>query len=212
MDSTYATICSMLPYSLQELKPGLNPKAYFIEKAEEGSFSLTIIPNDISYNINPDPLADAKQTRFIRVPVPAIECARSIIGDYVSALLAIEPPDKLPGLFAVVGDWTDKKEFGTKHLKMVMDYRNRQNGWFKNLVDIADDTWSRTHSPVGISDIQKDACRLLGYRRDWLNPLPFEEQNKCPVCMNAINLGALKCVACGHVIDKLAYERVLAGK
>jgi hypothetical protein len=206
MDTTFATICSLLPYELHESKPGLHPN-YFTITSEE-PFSLTIIPNNIYYRVNPDPLADQKSTRYINVPVPAIECARSIVNDYVAALLAIEPPDKVPGLFAVSGDWTDKKLFVASHSKQIDKYKNAQIEWFKNLVNIADDIWSKTHSPVSIGDLQRFAAKQLGYERDWLDATPIELAVKCPYCKSPINAGAIKCITCHEILDKKKYEEL----
>lgn len=209
MDTTYSTICSMLPYELVESKPGLNPNEFTIKKAEKGKFTLTIIPNNVFYLINPDPLSDAKDVRNIKVPVPSIEVAQSIIQDYINSLLAVQPPNAVPGLFAVAGDWKDYKEFALKHINEITFYRMAQTTWFQNLVAIADDFWSKTHSPASIGDIQRDACRELGYVRDWLNPTPSELQEKCPVCKNTVNTGALKCVSCGHIINKAEYDKLM---
>lgn len=205
-----ATIVSLLPYDLIESKPGLNPNEFTVHKAEPGKFSLTVIPDNVYYLINPDPLSDAKDVRHIKVPVPAMELAQSIINDYVNALLAVSQPDAVPGIFVVSGSYSDKKEVGIKFMKEIMVYRQAQNSWFTNLVNIAEDTWSKTHSPVGISDLQRSACRMLELKRDWLNPLPSEQIEKCPICISPINPGALKCLACGHILDKKAYEAVMA--
>jgi hypothetical protein len=210
LDNTFATVISMLPYPLIETKTGLYPNSFPIAKAEPNNFTLNIIPNNIYYLINPDPLADAKQTHYIKVPVPAIDCARSIVNDYVSSLIAVDMPERVPGLFAVVGDWSDKKEFQIKHAADLLFYRKAQIGWFENLVRDADDAWSKTHSPVMISDLQKAAAKQLGFARDWINPTPSEMLQKCPICQNPINPGALKCIACQTVLNKAEYERVLA--
>ena len=127
MDNTFATICSLLPFQLVESKPGLHPNEFIIDKAPDNSFSLTIIPNNVFHLVNPDPLSDAKDVRNIKVPVSAMALAQSIINDYINALLGASPPDVIPGLFAVNGDYSDKKEFATKFMKEMIIYRNAQN-------------------------------------------------------------------------------------
>lgn len=199
----------MLPYKLVENKPGLNPNEYIIPAAVQGDLSLTIIPNNIFYLVNTDPLADAKEVRVIKVPVPAQELAESIINDYTTGLLAVEQPDATPGIFPVRGNYSDKKIVTVKFAKEIEFYKQTQNRWFQRLVDIADDTWAKSNSPVGISDIQRDACRYLGYQRQWLNPLPLEVQDKCPFCTNPINKGAIKCVTCGEILDKKKYGELV---
>src|SRR6266704_2213429 len=137
MDNTFATIVSLLPFELIESKPGLNPNEYIIRKADGDKFGLTIIPNDVFYLVNPDLLADAKEVRNIKVPVPAIEIAQSIITDYISALLGAAAPDAMPGLLALRGNFTDRKTVATEYMKELMMLRSAQNQWFQNLVDIA---------------------------------------------------------------------------
>jgi hypothetical protein len=203
---------SLLPFDLVESKPGLNPNEYTIHKADGDKFGLTIIPNNVHYLVNPDPLADAKDVRNIKVPVPAIELGRSIINDYVSSLLGAAPPDSVPGLLTVPGDYTERKEVSTKYMKELMVLRASQNSWFRNLVEMADDTWSKTRSPIGISDLQRSACRMLDYKRDWLNPLPSEQIEKCPYCQSAINAGAVKCITCHEILDKKRYNELVGAK
>lgn len=210
MDTTYSTIISLLPFDLIESKPGLHPNEYIIHKAEGDKIGLTIIPNNVFYLINPDPLADAKDVRNIQVPVKSIELAQSIIVDYSNALLGVSPPDAMPGLVAVKGDYSNRTEVSKEFIKEIMIARNAQNNWFENLVNIADDTWAKTRSPMGISDLQRSAAKLLGRKRDWINPTPAELiMNSCPICKATINEGALKCVACGTILNKKAYDEAM---
>jgi hypothetical protein len=211
-DNTFATVCSMLPYSLDETKSGLYPNTFHLEKAEPNSFTLNIIPNNIYYLVDPDPLADAKSRHFIKVPVPAIDCACSVVNDYVSSLIAVDIPERVPGLFAVVGDWIDKKEFALKYPKELNRYRTAQIGWFENLVRDADDMWSKTHSPVTISDLQKNAAKHLNFERDWINPTPSELLEKCPFCRNPIGVGAIKCITCHEILDRKKYAELTGVK
>ncbi len=212
MDTTFSTIISLLPFNLCENKPGLNPNEFTINKAEGDKFGLTVIPNHVHYLVNPDPLADAKDVRNIKVPVPAIELAQSIINDYTNALLGVVVPDAVPGLLAVKGDYIDRKEVSSKFMKELLALRIAQNNWFKNLVELADDVWSKTRSPISISDLQRDGCRMLGLKREWLSPLPSEQIEKCPFCQNPINSGAVKCITCHEILDKKKYGELVGAK
>jgi len=209
IDTTFTTIVSLLPYKLTEYKPGLNPAEYIINPQVNGTPGLTIIPNNAFYLVNTDPLADAKEVRSIKVPVPSRELADSIINDYTSGLLAVEAPDAFPGLFALKGDYDEPKLVMVKFAKEMAFFRDTQIHWFERLIAIADDTWSKSHSPIAISSLERDACRMLGYKRDWLNPIPLEVQEKCPFCQNPINSGAIKCVTCGEVLDKKKYAELV---
>lgn len=211
IDNSYSTIVSLLPFELTENKPGVNPTEFVIRsRHKDYGFGLTTIPNDAFYLVNPDPLADAKDVRNIKVLIPSIELSQSIIADYINALLGVELPDIVPGLFAIKGNHSDHRFVKTNFSKEITFYTNAQNKWFIRLVEMADDVWSKSKSPVTISDIQREACKLLGYERDWINPLPSELQEKCPICKSAINPGALKCIACGFILNKLEYDKLVA--
>ena len=209
IDNTFATVVSLLPYSLTEYKPGLNPVEYHIREADE-DFSLNIITNKAFYNVNPDPLADEKSVRYIQVPVPAIELAQAIIQDYVNSLLAIDPPDAVPGLFAARGNYSDKKDVRVRFAIELKEFRSAQLRWFKNLVDIADDTCSKMRSPIAISDLQRKAATALELKRDWLF-MPVDEQiNKCPFCQNIVNVGAIRCQHCHEILDQKRYNELVS--
>lgn len=209
MDNTFATVVSMLPYPLIEFKTGLYPNEYRIKAAKPGDFSLNIIPNDAYHLVDLDPMAEGKSRRVMKVPTPALELANSIVNDYVSALLAVELPDTVPGLFAVSGDFKDKDEIKKAFYDKFKFFRDAQNRWFRNLTALADDVWAKTKSPLTISDLQRSAAKALDLKRDWINPPNPEEVNKCPICMNAINEGAVKCVACGFIFDKAKYDKLV---
>ena len=211
IDNTFSTIISLLPFDLCEVKPGLNPNEFTINAMEDDKIGLTIIPNNVFYLINADPLADEKNVRNVKVPIPSIELAQSIINDYISSLLGVSVPDAVPGLIAVSGNHIDKKETATRFLKEIVTFRSYQNNWFKNLVDIADDSWAKTHSPLGISDLQRSGAKSLGLKRDWINPIASELANICPICKSVINVGSLKCTVCNTVLNKIEYDKVLAG-
>lgn len=205
-----ATIISLLPFDLVENKPGLTPNEYIVNGMKDDKPGITVFKENTFYMVNPDPLSDAKEVRFIKVPVPAFELAKSIISDYVVALLGAAPPDSVPGLIPIEGEYTIK-EAGIKFLKEIMMARKCQNRWFSNLIDIADDTWSKSKSPVGISDLQRVAVKALGYNREWLNPIPLNPDQivKCPFCQNVINPGAIKCLSCGEILDKKKYNELV---
>lgn len=209
MPENDVTIVSLLPYELSEKKPGLTPTEYVIKSRGSNEFSLNLIPQNAFYLVNPDLLSDAKEVKHIKVPVPARALAESIINDYISSLLAVEPPDIIPGLFVAEGKLSSYTDAKIKLARELTIYKTVQLNWFTRLVELADDSWSKSHSPIAISDVQRNACRELGYKRDWLNPLPQELISKCPVCKNPINEGALKCVSCGFIFNKAELDKLM---
>src|SRR6266516_6856397 len=106
-NSSYATIVSIYPRKLVEVKPGLFPSEYVIPAGNVDKPGLLMINDDIHYLMNPDPLLDGKDVRQIKIPVRAMETAQSIIMDYITALIAFESNHRQPGLFAVKGGYDD---------------------------------------------------------------------------------------------------------
>lgn len=209
-----ATIVSLLPHDLLEVKPELHPADYFIPKGTIKKPGLLIVSDDVHYLVNPDILSEDKNIQFIKVNVKAIECAQSVINDYVVALIGVEP-NATPGLFAVKGDFTDPNVVLERFTKEVVQYQQAQGRWFANLIAIADDTYSKTKSPQGISDLQRNAAKWLGLERDWL--YEAKQPTKCPYCANGILPDAIVCSTCNHVLDKTKYAtlnpvKVLATK
>jgi hypothetical protein len=116
-------------------------------------------------------------------------------------------------MMVVPGEYTDVKVVNEKFRGQLSVIRAQQNAWFKNLVDIADDTWSKIRSPLGIFDLQRTAARSLNLNREWLVELPPDTPpiapQLCPVCKSQVNPGALKCMHCGHVINKVEYDKLV---
>ena len=109
------------------------------------------------------------------VPEPSDRVCASICRDFAIGIMGYEPGRAEPGLTWVQG------EYGPSVVEKMMapqmaTLRERQNEWFKNLVVIADDDWSKLHMRRAISGLQRVACRCLGLEREWNIDIEIEKQ------------------------------------
>lgn len=209
IDLSCATIVNLLPRVIKEVKPGLHPSEFIIPKGSPEKPGLLIISGDVHHLVNPDILSDSKDIQMIKVLIPALQCASSIINDYVQSLIAVDG-ESFPAIFAVKGDYSNPEEVKTKFADKIEEFRVVQNRWFTTLVAIADDTWAKTKSPQGISDLQRDAANSLQLKKEWLGPAVDAE--KCKFCGAVAS--SIVCPNCHHVLDEAKYRElnpVLAG-
>jgi len=206
-DHSLATIVSIYPRKLVEYKPGLFPSEFIIPYGTFDIPGLSIIGDNVHYLVNPDPLSDTRDVAQIKVPVRAFDCAQSVIMDWVNALINVEPGQQ-PGIFPVKGGFDEPSLIKIRFMKEMEQYRMYQTKWFESLVLSADEQYAHTRSPAGISDMQREACKALGLKREWLIEARIEVGMKCPFCANPINPGAIFCSFCSHVLDKKKYEEL----
>lgn len=188
------TIVSLLPYQLQEIKPGLIPGVFTIPAAKNG------IPGVLHID-------DAKSNLYIRdgktfpITHPAEEVANAIVNDYCTSQLQGSEEAK-PALFWVFGKHSGAdilKEF----TKEVEEARKKQNVWFMRLVTLADDDWAKTGQHRMISDLQRHAAKSLGLvNKPWYQSPEPQEFVKCPACNSLVESGAAICYNCKHVVNK----------
>jgi hypothetical protein len=204
-DTSLATIVSIFPRRLVEVKPGLNPAEYVIPAGSVDNPSMLIIEDNVYYLMDSDPLSDSKIQSKIKVPVRPIELAQSIIMDYVSALISVES-NKMPGLFAVKGGYDDPKLVKARFHQNIQTMNEVQISWFQALVLMADEIWAKTRAPHGISDLQREACRQLHIEREWLISAKPSDMVKCKFCTMLVNSDAVICPSCRHVINPEKYK------
>lgn len=205
LDLSFATIISIYPRDIKEAKPGLFPSEYIIPAGSIEKPGLCIVSNDVHHLVDPNPLDESKEAKYIKVNVKAIEAAQSIINDWIVSLIEVEH-DAMPGLFAVRGDYYENKVIVEKFSREIKVHAEAQYAWFANLVRSGDDIWAKSRSTQGISDIQRLAAQTLNLKREWL--VNLTEPNKCPFCASNINVGAIKCITCGEVLNKVAYDHL----
>lgn len=196
-----ATVVSLLPFEIQESKPGLNPQYFKIPAAPTiGDFGILKIEKASVAHYQPFEMPS------IVVPVDLDLVARSVVDDYLSAKLYTNPPTAQPGLFWVHGVYS-KEEIKAKFPDKLKEADKAQRQWYLNVVKQVDDMWVRSGKqhrvviPEGYF-----ACQALGLQREW-NLTADAVMMACPVCAFTIPATVAFCNKCGCIIDEEKYKK-----
>lgn len=194
-----ATVVSILPFAVQESKPGLAPGDFFIPPGSPDKPRFFIVTKAQIRMMDQD-------FRPFMMDIPKFDVAKDVANSYAVAQIGFSPESK-PGLIAVPGKITSltqlKKDFNRQYTEAVLHQRN----WFEVLVKMADDDWARMPQHKHINDLQRTAARTLNLEREWL----LEEIHmnaKCPACMSTVSKEAAVCFACKAVLNEDKYKAI----
>ena len=158
--SAFATVVSLLPYKLNEEKPGLYPGCFQIAPAKKDDFNILHV--GVSHYV-----VYLDSTRgTLRVPELGSRIARAIVEDYIKAQICIED-GREPGLFYVEGQLT-KDDILKNHKEKLDEAKAKQLNWFRALSMLGDDNWQRYATHSSISGIQRLAAKELGHTAEWV--------------------------------------------
>lgn len=201
-----ATVVSVFPKEIDEVKPTIFPRRFIIPAAEKDDFSLLVL-NGASY-YTPS-LVDKQPAREIQIN--AAELARSICDDYLNSTWLASRNSRCPGVFWIVGEWDKKSihkyvEAGTLRTfdQLLEHYRNIQKAWFTEVMNAADAFWASTNgNPKSIPEDARIAATLLGLEntKPWMTNVVQSELENCPSCGEMINMVYPVCRYCHAVID-----------
>lgn len=200
-----ATIVSLVPFTLNETKPGLIPEFFEIPAAPRDGFSLFPV------KVAQSRLYIDEDRGYMNYPILASQLAESICRDYVSSNLYVEPGRAEPGLFWIPGTYQpDQTSIVSQvHAKEIAAGKERQKQWFIRQVQAADESWGKypgKHSLI--TDTQRFAAMDLGLAKEWLVKAQIEAAlSKCPLCRTLVDPEAVICQNCGFVIDEEKYEK-----
>lgn len=201
MSSYDATLVSIVPLPIEEVKPGMMPSAFILPASEDDEPVCLSISN-CSTSIY---IGDKKS---IKVPLHPKDVATAIVFDYnTSNLLAQVDRGIHPGFFWVP-DILDaagvKKNFASK----LAAAKKAQNLWFMALLKESDDTWQRYHQHRMITDLGRIAARRAGLVREWLVEEQTAETTLCPACNSFIRGKAIVCKDCHCILDVDGYAKL----
>lgn len=201
-DGLKATVVSMFPMEICEPKPGLYPGYFVIPAAPIGGMSTLIIGDSVYYQETKN-----EQTTQVRVAYSTV--AESIVNDFMQGHIGRIVEEAEPALFWVPGPHDEASLH--KHFQPTIDEKERrQLEWFKQLIMIADDVWSRTRRHTSVSELQRHAARRLSISRPWL--LKTSSDDLCKFCKAEVPFGAVKCPNCREIIDFSGYEALMAAQ
>jgi hypothetical protein len=196
-----ATVISLFPLEITEMKPGLYPGYYIIPPAPLGDISYLVVGDAIFYQ-------DTKNEQRIMVKTPFHVMAESIVHDFVINHIARIPEEAEPGLFWVPGGYYGKEFIKEKFADEIASAEKKQNRWFEELVRFADDVWARTGRTSSANQLQRLAAQRLSLARPWILRTG-SSVNTCPYCKEEVAFGATKCPKCREILDHAAYQKVI---
>lgn len=191
------TVISLVPFEISEEKPGLVPGRYVIRASDTFEPQVLHVNKALHY-------VYLDETRgSLQVRDGPDEVARSIVDDYIVSQLGIEENAR-PALFWVPG------ELSVAQVKLQLsdrlsELREIQQNWFVNIARIADNDWARYHQHNVISNFQRKAAQLIGWRpeeHEWMSDKVILKPVKCPSCGNVVEIGTVVCPACRCVLDE----------
>lgn len=201
-DESFAcTIVSVCPFPIMhERKPGIAGD-FSIPAAGKSGISLLYVTKNQYLRY----LGDGKS---MHIPILPDEIAAAIVNDYVNAKLGVSG-DKKPGLFWLIGKLSET-EVLARYADKIDEARQNQFLWFTQLVELADDEFSKHHKHAGISDIQRLACKVLGLTREWnIDPKKLQDKidseaamKECPACGSLVKPNVALCASCGCILDE----------
>lgn len=188
------TIVSIFPFTINEDKPGIIPRFYHIPACKDGDIELFHVEPGCMY------IELVDRPEKLRVDVSAPTIAQSLVRDFVSSQLSYDE-HSAPGMFILSGRYTDKAQVKKEFGKEIETARSKQNNWFRKLVYLADDDWSKYHQHRLISNLQRIAAKMLGLEREWL--VEVTPPKSCPACGSKLpNFDVAICSNCGCIIDE----------
>lgn len=206
--SVPSTLISIVPFPIDEVKPGLIPGRFSIAASPDGRPQFTVI-RDAHHFVYID-----ESRGNLRVLNPSYDVAQAVVADYNSAQLEADPSAH-PGFFWLIGEWDEDKIHNNKEAAARLSgVREIQNNWFRKIVMLADDDWQRSRQHSAISDVQRYAARVIDPEnkagREWLFVLKEEQKPKidiatCPACESEIASTAVICRHCSCILNPEKY-------
>lgn len=197
-----ATVISMFPMEINEPKPGLYPGYFVIPAAPLGEFSFLIVGDAVYYQ-------ETKNEVKTQVRTPYYTLAESIVNDFQNGHIGRIPNVAEPGVFWVQGSWSSRNEIRDNFAEELDVCEKKQIEWFKNLVNMADEMYTKSQRYSSVSMLQRLAARRLAIQRPWLLRTG-DSANTCKFCKAETPYGAVKCPNCREVLDPIAYKQLLA--
>jgi len=205
MPDNAATVVSLVPFLIDESKPGMTPSRFYIEPAPKGLFSALLVTG-CRHGVYLDEFRPV-----LVVPTSPEEVAEAICYDYKRGQLGLVVGEAEPGLFWVPGDFqhVDKhKELVARHQAEFRDAHAKQINWFKSCVALADDVWSKFKQRSMVSKMQKIAAMELKLEREWLIDAEVTaSMSECPVCFGKVHPKALVCRSCNAILNEEEYKK-----
>jgi hypothetical protein len=201
--SLNCTVVSIVPFEINENKPGLIPPRFHLDASKDG------IPETLNVTTCYHHVYLDDTRGSLRVPNPADLVANSIVLDFVTSQLAIDE-DCQPGLFWVPGR-VENEQLLSVYKTLLKEMNFKQNNWFHAICRMADNDWNRYHQHNVISDFQRKAAHLLNWRPEdhpWMNNRSMENASSCPACGTLNQANNVICSGCRFVLNPERFKEM----
>jgi len=191
-----ATIVSIFPRDIREVKHTLQPSTYEIPAGTyEKPSILTVGTASWWREIDPE-------QPLIEIPTSSILVANSIVDDYCNGLLMCNMGDVKPGLFFIPGEH-NLVSIRKDYQKLLDNARENQKRWYLALVKLGDTLWARHQgNPLGVPDLSRLAAIELGLQdKEWTRDSALVAMVKCVACGNLRNPDFPICPHCKAIVD-----------
>lgn len=199
---TAATIVSLFPLPIFERKP-LIPSLYQVPGAREEMKPEVLIVQEGIFHVYLD-----EYRGMMTIRTPAITVAESVVRDFMDGQYMLSAESR-PAIWTLPGEWTTEEIQADKDQKERLQTENTlQLEWFRRLILVADDEWSKFHQHRMLTEVQRVAARRLRLVREWaLDPKP-EDIIDCPGCGVVVNKRVAVCRECGCIINEDLYKNL----
>lgn len=192
-----ATIVSIMPFGFRDEKPGLAPGDFQMKAASPEKPEIHVVKVAQIRMMDQDYRPFMLDVDHEKVAADVCDCHNKS--------QIVWNDDAIPGLFWVKGEHT-AEEVVKKFAKEIAEAKRKQDNWFRMIVKIADDDWSKWHQHKYISDLQRTAARSLNLEREWVKD-DVNMNTRCPACQSIISTEAAVCFACKAVVNEEKYKQ-----
>lgn len=197
----YCTVVSLVPFDINEEKPGLQPATFFLPASDMKTPSVLKIGTARHY-------VYLDQDRgHLPVRTLSVEVATSVVRDYITSQMAVGP-DSQPALFWVPGD-LNATQVTLGHQDLIQSSLKKQSKWFTLVCQQADDDWAKYHRHTVVSDVQRRMAQIIGWNpenHEWMAPNLTAIGQRCPACGTMVMMGAIVCASCQCILDNEKYK------
>lgn len=200
--SLNSTVISLVPFPINEEKPGLFPPRFQI-KASDMKTPEILHVSTCGHFVYLD-----ESRGSLRVPDPSDLVARSICEDYIESQLCIDDEAR-PALFWVPDEVTAEQVLDQFKVEIVRRLLS-QKKWFLNICKLADNDWSRYHQHNVISDMQRKCATFIGWTKEaheWMEPHITMDSITCPYCGVSVSRSIPLCPN-GHVVNAKLFKEI----
>ncbi len=204
-DELLSSVVSIVPFIIEEYKPGLYPGNFIIPPSKDGIPEILLVGESIHYvEVDPD--------KSIPVTNSSHKVATAIVEDYINSQLAVRTGEANicgPGIFWKIGKY-DLNRLYTECSAELVSARQKQQIWFTRLVEMADDDWEKTRQHKAITDMQRFAAKALKLERPWAVEIQSQVlvSQTCPACGNSVMSGVVVCGVCKCIINMAEYKKL----